>query len=86
MAHNHWGKTAPIWWRDLPKDRTPGQSFFDHYDFVTVSGKNFLARDIEMAMGIDWMTIEEAAQAIPPAYTHWLGLEIMKHLVINQEM
>lgn len=28
------------------------------------------------AMGIDWMTREELAEAIPPAYTHWIGLQL----------
>ena len=25
------------------------------------------------AMGIDWMTLKELSQAIPPAYTHWIA-------------
>lgn len=29
------------------------------------------------AMGIDWMNKEELAQAIPPAYTEWIGRQLM---------
>jgi DNA (cytosine-5)-methyltransferase 1 len=32
------------------------------------------------AMDIDWMTSAELAQAIPPAYTEWIGLELLHHL------
>lgn len=32
------------------------------------------------AMGIDWMTRDELAQAIPPAYTAWLGERLAAHL------
>ena len=32
------------------------------------------------AMGIDWMKQEELTQAIPPAYTFWLGNELMRVL------
>lgn len=28
------------------------------------------------AMGIDWMGIEELAEAIPPAYTEWIGRQL----------
>jgi len=32
------------------------------------------------AMGIDWMTIPELCQAIPPAYTEWIGSQLMNVL------
>lgn len=32
----------------------------------------------EIAMGIDWMSQEELAEAIPPAYTRWLGRQLLK--------
>lgn len=32
------------------------------------------------AMGIDWMNIEELAEAIPPAYTQWLGTQLLSAL------
>jgi hypothetical protein len=25
------------------------------------------------AIGVEWMTVAEAMQAIPPAYTEWIG-------------
>lgn len=32
------------------------------------------------AMGIDWMELRELSEAIPPAYTEHLGLQLIKHL------
>lgn len=34
----------------------------------------------EAAMGIDWMTTAELSEAIPPAYTEWIGGQLMAHL------
>lgn len=35
------------------------------------------------AMGIDWMTGTELSQAIPPAYTEFLGRELLKRLALH---
>ncbi|MAH50410.1 hypothetical protein CMI37_31605 [Candidatus Pacearchaeota archaeon] len=43
-------------------------------DIVGKDRKMPLVRDL---MGIDWMTWHEATQAIPPAYTEWIGRRII---------
>lgn len=35
------------------------------------------------AMGIDWMTQGELAQAIPPAYTHFIGTQLLAYLDVE---
>lgn len=36
--------------------------------------------DWRAAMGIDWMTRDELAQAIPPVYTEFIGAQLLAHL------
>jgi DNA (cytosine-5)-methyltransferase 1 len=36
------------------------------------------------AMGIDWMTNEELVEAIPPAYTHFVGEQLLAHLAVEE--
>lgn len=36
------------------------------------------------AMGIDWMTKYEMTQAIPPAYTEYIGKYLMKYLTVGK--
>ena len=32
------------------------------------------------AMGIDWMENKELVKAIPPAYTEWIGKQVIKFI------
>ncbi len=59
--------------------RTPSAEK-DGYRFITVAGNNYLADEGRRAMGIDWMTKKELSQAIPPAYTKWIGKCLIKAL------
>lgn len=34
------------------------------------------------AMGIDWMRLEELSEAIPPAYTEFIGEQLLSHLKV----
>jgi len=49
-------------------------------EFMHVVG-NFSGVDLaRKAMGIDWMTRDELRESIPPAYTRWIGTQLMTHL------
>lgn len=39
--------------------------------------------DARAAMGIDWMTRDELREAIPPAYTEWIGLQLRAVLMVR---
>ena len=70
---------------------SPGCSHPTHQRAVTVTGKSFIREvrtvgrhsrqgPVELAerlMGIDWMTRHELALAIPPAYTEWIGRQLL---------
>ena len=38
----------------------------------------------QQAMGIDWMTREELSQAIPPAYTEYIGRQLMEAITVRE--
>lgn len=52
-------------------------SFAHGYQFLTITGHDFLASDARQAMDIDWLPKSRLAQAIPPAYTEWLGRQMI---------
>lgn len=44
---------------------------------VTVAGGQYRKADGERALGIDWMSKDELSQAIPPAFTEFLGRQLI---------
>ncbi len=49
--------------------------------FVQVTGGgNCTIRNARTAMGIDWMTKNELNESIPPAYTEYLGRQLIQHI------
>jgi DNA (cytosine-5)-methyltransferase 1 len=49
--------------------------------FVQVTGGgNATVANKAAAMGINWMTGRELNEAIPPAYTTWVGQQLLEHL------
>lgn len=46
----------------------------------TINTQDFSTEQRREAMGIDWMTGAELSQAIPPAYTEWIGRQLLEIL------
>lgn len=72
----HDGRRLPMWWKSRQRALATGKEF----RFLTVAGKSFLMPEAKKAMGISWMIRDEISQAIPPAYTRWLGERMIKML------
>jgi DNA (cytosine-5)-methyltransferase 1 len=54
-------------------------------EYVTVAGHGGDSKDCRLAtwqeaMGINWTTKEELVQAIPPAYTRFIGLQLKQFI------
>lgn len=68
------GRVLPMWWATRKKFLEQGRQ----HQFICVAGDSFLVSEGRKAMGIDWMTRKELAQAIPPAYTEFIGRQLEK--------
>lgn len=68
----------------MHRDNTPKASHgrVSSKGFISVAGGGGMSDYKRFAMDIDWMTRDELAQAIPPAYTEWIGLQLRERLQI----
>jgi DNA (cytosine-5)-methyltransferase 1 len=58
---------------------------FGHTGGVSKPGRpRFTRRQWQEALGIDWMTNKELAQAIPPAYTEFIGAQLLRAVLVAQ--
>lgn len=67
------------WDGTTPKPKQWNQ-FVSPNGFISVSGHFSQVEYARFAMGIDWMTGKELAQAIPPAYTEFIGNQLMAYI------
>jgi DNA (cytosine-5)-methyltransferase 1 len=64
-------------------DRPDGRAVVAKKEYRTTRVARGLA-EASQAMGIDWMTWDEIRQAIPPAYTEYLGKQLIGQLEGNE--
>jgi DNA (cytosine-5)-methyltransferase 1 len=77
----------PIEQPDIPKTKNPikmGRPIKEG-DIIQPVGHFSGKKYAEKQMQIDWMTVEELANAIPPAYTEWIGKQWLKWWHFNND-
>ena len=94
--HRRFESVPILWWPpsqcqhngtygNIAKMRSTGRTTcptLAEFDFIDVTGKGFRVADGRRAMGIDWMVTNELSQAIPPAFTEWIGRQLIQ--VVNR--
>jgi DNA (cytosine-5)-methyltransferase 1 len=65
-------------WHDRPSSPVPVYGSYGQRGRRRSTSSTNTAR---AAMGIDWLPWPALAQAIPPAFTHWIGVQLLTRLV-----
>lgn len=81
LPDHHWPCRHKLWAPRFPKEHRNQKSLsrvVGVYGGGRYAGSDRLR---EAAMGIDWMRRDELAQAIPPAYTEFIGAAFISHAV-----
>lgn len=77
--HRLFESSAPLTAPHHPRHDIPA-SKAGHWEpgtIMSVAGHCGPASEAKAAMGIDWMTMAELAEAIPPAYSNYLGRQLL---------
>ncbi len=72
-----------VWWPPHVRHTTP-TSRAGHWrpgTFVSIAGHCSPIQKCREAMGIDWMNREELAEAIPPDYSEFIGIQAMESIL-----
>jgi DNA (cytosine-5)-methyltransferase 1 len=88
LRRHRWFETWGFWLMSLPCQHSgPVISIYgDHgrdWRRKEGYGRYFTLTERKQALGIDWMTRDELDQAIPPAYTEYIGLQLREHLAVT---
>jgi DNA (cytosine-5)-methyltransferase 1 len=80
--HRLFESNAPLVEPPHPRHLVPGgkAGHWKPGEIISVSGNCSPIELAREAMGIDWMTAKEMAQAIPPAYTEYIGAQLIDAL------
>lgn len=65
--------------------RSRGQGSGPKKDRGKSKGKSVPHAEASQAMGIDWMNAHELSESIPPAYTEFLGRQLLAHIQPQQD-
>ena len=79
--HRLFEASVPVSAPDHPRHLVP-TSRAGHWrpgTFISVAGNCSPIEMARAAMGIDWMTRDELAESIPPAYTRFIGEQLMTY-------
>lgn len=75
-------KRRRIFQTNRPASKYPRPtSYYEKCDIVTVAGNSSTLEAASKAMGIDWMSKKGINEAIPPAYTEWIGEQILGNII-----
>ena len=84
IRHRRFETAPPIWFPpgpcSHPRNAVGRRGHLGDREWMTVTGHFSDVKKAGSAMGIDWMSQRGLSQAIPPAYTEWIGQHILEVL------
>jgi DNA (cytosine-5)-methyltransferase 1 len=86
QRHRWFESNIPLWGVPCAHGQNPWNPDYGHSTGrrrrrVPVIGEWRIRPELQHeAMGIDWMTLAELTEAIPPAFTQHIGIQILDHL------